>query len=145
MFGQTPNPMSPTRPSGELGARFVVTYAIPSETTPDEVQQDLYPYAANGPVTYTKPGQRFFGTEATLGGWFHAPGALTATLATIGLPTEPPQAAASPIADRANPTGPNDETGTRLPLSRVLLLAAAGLVALAGAAILWGWKRQRIA
>jgi hypothetical protein len=145
MFGQTPNPMSPTRPSGELGARFVVTYAIPSEAAPDEIQQDQYPYAANGPVTYTRPGQRFFGTEATLGGWFRAPGGLTATLATIGLPTERPQAAASPIADQANPTRSNDEAGTAVPLSRVLLLVAAGLVALAGVGVLWGRKRHRIA
>ncbi len=145
MFGQTPNPMSPTRPSVELGARFAVTYAIPSEAASDEIRQDLYPYAANGPVTYTRPGQRFFGTEATLGGWFRAPAGLTATLATIGLPTEPPQAAASPIAHQANPTRSNAKTGTGVPLSRVLLLAPAGLVALGGLGILWRRKRRGIA
>jgi hypothetical protein len=145
MFGQTPDPMSPTRPPGELGPRFVVTYAIPSETVPDEIHQDLYPHAANGPVTYTQPGQRFFGTEATHGGWFRAPSALTATLAAFGLPTEPPQAVASPVANQANPTRSDDETGTRVPLSRVLLLAAAGLVALAGVGVTWGLKRRHTA
>jgi hypothetical protein len=145
MFGQTPNPMSPTRPPGELGARFVVTYAVPSEAAPDEIHQDLYPYAATGPVTYTQPGQRFFGTEATLGGWFRAPSGLTATLAALGLPSEPPQVVASPVANQANPTRSNDETGTRVPLSRVVLLAAAGVVAFAGVGLTWGLKRRRIA
>jgi hypothetical protein len=145
MFGQTPNPMSPTRPLGELGARFVVTYALPSETVPDEIHQDLYPYAATGPVTYTQPGQRFFGTEATLGGWFRAPSALTATLAAFGLPTEPPQAVASPVANQANPSRSDGENGTHVPLSGVLLLAAAGLVALAGVGVTWGLKRRHVA
>jgi hypothetical protein len=145
MFGQTPNPMSPTRPPGELGARFVVTYAVPSETAADQIHQDLYPYAATGPVTYTQPGQRFFGTEATLGGWFRAPSGLTATLAALGLPSEPPQVVASPVANQANPTRSNDETGTRVPLSRVVLLAAAGVVAFAGVGLTWGLKRRRIA
>jgi hypothetical protein len=144
MFGQTPNPMSPTRPPGELGARFVVTYAVPSGAAPDEIHQDLYPYAATGPVTYTRPGQRFFGTEATLGGWFRAPSGLTATLAALGLPTELPQAAASPVANQAIPTRSNDEAGTRVPLSQVLLLAAAGVVALAGVSLTWGLKRRHI-
>jgi hypothetical protein len=145
MFGQTPNPMSPTRPPGELGARFVVTYAVPSETAADQIHQDLYPYAATGPVTYTQPGQRFFGTEATLGGWFRAPSGLTATLAALGLPSEPPQVVASPVANQANPTRSNDETGTRVPLSRVVLLAAAGVVAFAGVGLTWGLKRRHIA
>jgi hypothetical protein len=145
MFGQTPNPMSPTRPPGELGARFVVTYAVPSATAADQIHQDLYPYAATGPVTYTQPGQRFFGIEATLGGWFRAPSDLTATLAALGLPSEPPQAVASPVANQANPTRSNDETGTRVPLSRVVLLAAAGVVAFAGVGLTWGLKRRRIA
>jgi hypothetical protein len=145
MFGQTPNPMSPTRPPGELGARFVVTYAVPSETAADEIHQDLYPYAATGPVTYTPPGQRFFGAEATLGGWFRAPSGLTATLAALGLPSEPPQVVASPVANQANPTRSNDETGTRVPLGRVVLLAAAGVVAFAGVGLTWGLKRRHIA
>jgi hypothetical protein len=43
----------------------------------------LYPDAAGGPLTYTAPGQPFFESERSRGGWYQAPVALTATIERI--------------------------------------------------------------
>src|SRR6266511_210530 len=60
MFGQSPDPMldaSPT-PAERLGPRYTITWTIPDGIgTAKKVRQDVYPYAAGAPVTYTKPGQ----------------------------------------------------------------------------------------
>jgi hypothetical protein len=87
-FGQTPDPMLPSRPKGDLGPRYAVRYTVPGPTnTNSVVRQDLYPYAEGGPVLYMKPGQPFFETQRTRGGWFRASADLTKTLVRLGLPT----------------------------------------------------------
>jgi hypothetical protein len=91
VFSQTPDPMLDSSPSSDLGPRYTVTYDVPGPNgREDRLVQDLYPYAAGGPVTFTKPGQSFFGRERTRGGWFEAPPALMDTLIEIGLPTTSP-------------------------------------------------------
>src|SRR3712207_5238447 len=46
VFGQTPNPMEPRRPAGDLGPRYTITYIMPGpDGRMDEVRQDVYPYA----------------------------------------------------------------------------------------------------
>ena len=76
-FGQEPNPMLATAPRGELGPRFTIAWSLPwsdgGPTQVDQVEQDLYPYADGGPVVYTAPGQTFYMSEHTRGGWFRAP------------------------------------------------------------------------
>jgi hypothetical protein len=86
-FGQQPDPMLDRRPQGELGPRYTITYTVPGPNNElDELRQDIYPYAPNGPVTYMKPGQTFFGTEQTRGGWYQADPQLKEILVSAGLP-----------------------------------------------------------
>lgn len=121
VFRRTPDPMLDSSPSSDLGPRYTVTYDVPGPNgREDRVMQDLYPYAAGGPVTFTKPGQTIFGTERTRGGWYQAPPALMDTLVEVGLP-------------RTAPTGSSDDDGfpfsdVWLPavLSFALVLAALG-------------------
>ncbi len=91
VFGQTPDPMLAKRPRGSLGPRYVMTYTLPGLNGVGTVlHQDVYPYARPRPVTYTRPGQRFFVDQETAGGWFVAEPSLKRSLVTAGLPETPP-------------------------------------------------------
>ena len=115
MFGQDPDPMLSSRPKGDLGPKYTITYTVPGPVSEaDKITQDLYPYA-NPPVTYTKPGQEFFGTERTRGGWFKADPQLKEILVAAGLPKVDPA------------TGSSDDSW--FPAGLVSLLAAALLLA----------------
>ena len=95
-FGQEPSPMLSSRPQGDLGPKYTITYTVPGPNNEtDTLKQDLYPYAPNGPVTYMKPGQKFFGTEETRGGWYQAPLTLKDTLVAAGLPKVAPSGGSS--------------------------------------------------
>jgi hypothetical protein len=82
------------RPGGALGPRYTVSYTVPVDQGSVELRQDLYPYAAGGPVSYTRPGQPLWSGEQAVGGWFRAPATLPATLTSLGLPARPPAGAA---------------------------------------------------
>lgn len=84
VFGQSPNPLLRARPAS-LGPRYVVTYTVPGPTT-DTLEQQLYPYAAGGPVTYMRRGQRFWETQSTTGGWYRGTQRLKQMLVSAGLP-----------------------------------------------------------
>ena len=88
-FGQVPDPMLRHRPRGSLGPKYLIVWTVPGGGTA-RLQQDLYPYARPGPLTYMRPGQSFFGTQRTHGGWFAAPAAIKSTLVGAGLPVRPP-------------------------------------------------------
>jgi hypothetical protein len=89
-FGQEPDPMLASRPKGNLGPKYTITYTVPGPNNElDKLRQDVYPYAPGGPVTYMEPGQGFFGTERTRGGWFQAAPQLKETLVAAGLPSRP--------------------------------------------------------
>jgi hypothetical protein len=90
VFVSDPNPMLSTRPHGALGPRYTITYTMPGPSGVDELRQDLYPYAEPSPVAYTKPGQPFFGTEETVGGWYVASTSLKDELVAAGLPESSP-------------------------------------------------------
>jgi hypothetical protein len=92
VFSQRPDPMLDTRPAGALGPKYRVTYVMPGPNNElDEIVQDLYPYAEPNPVSYTKPGQRFWTTEETTGGWYVASySSLKEQLVAAGLPSTPP-------------------------------------------------------
>lgn len=90
VFVTSPNPMLSTRPKAELGPRYTITYTMPGPSGEDELRQDLYPYAMPSPVTHVEPGQRFFGTEKTVGGWYVASTTLKDDLVAAGLPENPP-------------------------------------------------------
>jgi hypothetical protein len=90
VFPQTPNPMLPGRPKGLLGPRYSIVYRVPG---PDRnffrMTQDLYPYAAGGPVTYMPAGQSIFGMK-TFGGWYQAALDARARIVSLGLPARAP-------------------------------------------------------
>jgi hypothetical protein len=89
-FGQQPDPMLASRPKGDLGPKYTITYTVPGPNNElDKLRQDVYPYAPSGPVTYMEPGQSFFGTERTRGGWFQGSAELKKTLVSAGLPSRP--------------------------------------------------------
>jgi hypothetical protein len=93
VFTQTPDSTSRVAPAGRLGPRYDVAYRVPG---PDgkarTVRQELYPFAAIGPVTHMRAGQPVFPTMgmSTHGGWFQSPYGLRATLVTLGLPAKAP-------------------------------------------------------
>jgi hypothetical protein len=92
VVGQSPDPMldaAPT-PTKRLGPRYTITWTIPDGPgTARQIRQDVYPYAAGGPVTYTKPGQPVF-DQTTRGGWFKASDSLRQQLIALGLPNKAP-------------------------------------------------------
>jgi hypothetical protein len=91
VFATVPNPMLDARPQGDLGPRYTITYVMPGPgSVADRIRQDLYPYAKPSPVTHTDPGQPFFGTERTVGGWYVASSVLKDDLVAAGLPETPP-------------------------------------------------------
>jgi hypothetical protein len=69
-FGQTPDPMTYSRPKGNLGPKYSIDYVVPG---PDggnvKIHQDLYPYAKPVVWTHMAAGQPIFDFE-THGGWF---------------------------------------------------------------------------
>ena len=91
MFGQSPDPMLASRPTGALGPRYTVVYVVPG---PNEIQsrvvQSVYPYAKPRPITFMKPGQNVWNERKTRGGWYRASSRLKAVLVRAGLPTSAP-------------------------------------------------------
>jgi hypothetical protein len=80
------------RPRGALGPRYEVRLVWTVPKGQPDVVQHLYPYAKNGPVLYTPPGQEFLasGTGLASGGWYYAPAALMRALHRLGLPKTSP-------------------------------------------------------
>jgi len=87
VFGQQPDPMRSHRPRGSLGPRYRISYVMPGPNgRAARIRQDVYPFARPAPVTYMAPGQRFFVTERTRGGWFVASKTLRKLLVAVGVP-----------------------------------------------------------
>ena len=76
VFQPTPRLTTKARPAGQLGPRYDVTYTVPGPHGDSTLRQDLYPYATSGPLTYMAPGEKFWGSQSTNGGWFR--GSVTA-------------------------------------------------------------------
>ncbi len=84
-YGQSPDPMLPSRPKGKLGPRLTIHYVVPGgDNTTFHITQDVYPYAQGGALTYMRPHQPIFGMGTT-GGWYRAFG-LKRTLVAQGVP-----------------------------------------------------------
>ncbi|MET0939470.1 MAG: hypothetical protein ABWY51_09645 [Gaiellaceae bacterium] len=88
MFGQTPDPTLRTRPASTLGPRYTVIYVVPG---PNDIQsrvvQRIYPFAKPVALSYMKPGQPFWESDRTHGGWYKASLALKRILIRAGVPT----------------------------------------------------------
>jgi len=124
VYGQSPSPLLQAKPTG-LGPRYTVVYTVPGPST-GTLEQDLYPYAAGGPVSHMRPGQRFWGTQSTLGGWYRGTSTLEGMLVKAGLPQT------APASDRVRIGG----------LRGIGIAAAAGVV-LTGAALAALRRRRR--
>jgi hypothetical protein len=86
VFRQVPDPMLDTRPKGNLGPKYTMSWTVPGPSNDVfTIRQDVYPYADPSPVTYLAPGQKIFEME-TRGGWFQAGPELKETLVSAGLP-----------------------------------------------------------
>jgi hypothetical protein len=125
VFQQTPDPMRESRPKGDLGPKYEVTYTVPGPNNETfKIVQDVYPYA-NPPVSYMKPGQKIWEVAGgTRGGWYVSTRALRERLIEAGLPRTPP--AGGSTADDAAAVS----TGTLLAIA-----ASMGLL-LVGSAVL---------
>lgn len=96
VFAQTPDPMLDARPKGNLGPKYTISWTVPGPNNETWViKQDLYPYAAPGPVTYVAPGQAVY-SDKTVGGWYQAGETLKETLVAAGLPSSAAAATGSP-------------------------------------------------
>jgi hypothetical protein len=132
VFSRAPDPMLEARPAGTLGPKYTVEYVMPGPNKEvDTLVQELYPYAAPGPVTFVQPGQPFWTTEETRGGWFVATAALKDQLVAIGLPETAPTDASAPSDSPWRVIGP------------VLVLVAIAL--LGGIAVLMTRRRPQTA
>ena len=67
-----------------------MTYRVPGPYGDSTLRQTLYPYAVNGPASYMAPGQKFWGSESTQGGWYRGTATLKAMLVKAGLPATAP-------------------------------------------------------
>jgi hypothetical protein len=124
VFERTPNPMLDTQPGTDLGARYAVRWVMPGPSGESVIRQDLYPYAKPFPVSYTKPGQRFWDGQRTHGGWYQSTPDLKRTLMQIGIPAR----------------APSSGGGGGMSGWQIVLLAMSGATALA---LLAGVKRRR--
>ncbi len=130
VFPQTPDPMLARRPAGVLGPRYTITYTMPGpDNVADELVQHVYPYAQPHPVTYVQPGQRFWTTERTRGGWYVASySSLKDQLVAAGLPATAPRA---------------DLGGGGFPWLLATLATVVTVVGLALLGLLYGKRRPR--
>ncbi len=129
MFTTTPSPMHKAQPVGTLGPRYTIVYEMPGPNGGlDEIRQDVYPYATPLPATYMAPGQPYFTTEETVGGWYEASASLKDYLVDVGLPASPPQ-----IGD----------DGIEAPWVTLVGATAAVAAAAAAALVVRAWRRER--
>jgi hypothetical protein len=75
-------------PPGDLGAAFTVVYNVPDVhdpggAKPDSIRQEIYPFAASGPVVYLPPDQTVFDTSLAAG-WIAADDRLVGLLTALG-------------------------------------------------------------
>jgi hypothetical protein len=147
MFGDDGGRLSAERPAGELGPRYTIAYSVPGDDGSYRIVQDLYPWAAAGPYTYAKPGQRLWGGQGFVGGWFRTPLALLPVLKSVGFPARPSTAPkpvpAAPIAvSPAAATVPPDQRSA-WPVAATA--AGITMVALVGALAVRTTRRRRTA
>jgi hypothetical protein len=132
-YGMEPDPVLASRPTADLGPRYVVRYTMePGDRS--IVTQDVYPFARRGPVTFMPGEQTFYGTESTRGGWFRASTELRDTLIAIGLPRVRPQSSLSTASTTEEPKASEPRAVESSSTPWLLwALGAAVAVAIAGA------------
>lgn len=147
VFEQVPDPTLEGRPAN-LGPRYRVSYQMFGDGRgKGTVRQDLYPYAAGGPVSHIAGGQRLSENMGkTTGGWFQASEYALEGLTELGIPKRKalpePATGSDPGTDSKRPQPPpanaEPEPIPDAPSAWPWLLLGAG--ALFAAGLLW---RQR--
>jgi hypothetical protein len=141
VFLETPDPMLDAAPvdEGALGPAFTVSWQLPSDRGTATLVTIVYPYAANGPLAYTEPGQPLYESQTTRGGWYQAPSTLTTTFerltgttAATASAAATPTTTAPPPPTQAAPTTSAPAAGSRAGWPVLLTVgfvvaAAAGL------------------
>lgn len=147
LFGPGANIPAPARlaaapDAGTLGPRYLLIYTVPGVTPSPtsemvgHIRQDLYPWAAGGPVIYTPPGQQGFnGGTVQVAGWFRGRPPLASVLAQIGLP---PRARA--LAAQARRSATAQSAGSGAPAWLIAPAAVLAVAALSGVVL---WLRRR--
>jgi hypothetical protein len=77
------------KPEGTLGPRYVVTVTM-QEAGAVPIHQDLYPYAAGGPVLFNLPDQTGIYGNRLASAWWYPNGEVVRILSAYGLPATPP-------------------------------------------------------
>jgi hypothetical protein len=113
----------------DLGPRYLVTYRFYGD---DLIRQELYPYAKDGPVTYTPPGQ-----EVTAGismqiaaGWYQSSLGFLQYLVDQGLPERNPVASVA-TGEAATGSAPEAQASWTRIVVVLVALAALSLATLA--------------
>lgn len=114
------------RPAVELGPRFTVKYLMDIDVV---LTQELYPFAAGGPYTFTPAGQKSIFVESEMdSGWFRGPEQLTSTLLALGATRAEADVAAQPVTAAAVSESTNTGWWLGGSLTAALLVLAAGVV-----------------
>jgi hypothetical protein len=125
VYSPSPDPMLRTRPKGDLGPRYTITWVLPMASGKSTLHQDVYPYAKPNPLTYMRPGQTFYNSVTTNGGWYVGGAELKQALVSVGLPAKPPS------AGEGLPARPPSAGGSGLSTGSLAGIAAAGTGVLA--------------
>jgi hypothetical protein len=148
VFETVPDPTLAGRPKS-LGPRYRISYELLGDErgrNTATVKQDLYPYAAGGPVAHVAAGQKLpEGMGDATGGWFRAPGYALDQLTSLGLPKGDPVAGAEPgapahVKQQSKPAASNEPVTAATSPS--LLWAGVAAVALIAALWLLGSRRR---
>lgn len=131
----TPNPrVSGVQPTGDLGPRYDATFDMPRGS----LRQQLYPFAAGGPATYTAPGQVAY-EQPWKGGWYAADATLRRSLVASGVPTPVP-APAKARTMNTDTTTPARDNGV---LHSLVAAGCATAIVVIAAAIIRAARRER--
>jgi hypothetical protein len=123
-------------PTDRLGPRYTISWRFPNPAGGKDrtVRQDVWPYAAGGPVSFTPAGQPVLDTT-TRGGWYQGFDGLRAQLIELGLPNRKPLAparAATPTPAAPAPASPRPAPADAQPaVWPGIAVAATGLLVLA--------------
>ena len=117
------------QPAGALGPKFALSYQVPAGELLT-IRQDLYPFAAGGPVTYTPPGQRGFTDQPTGSGWYRAPGSFSALLTALCVTAPSPSPASVKVAAAHRTSSPHRSFAGPIALAGALVavLLAGGVL-----------------
>jgi hypothetical protein len=110
-------------PTDALGPSLVLTYAVDEHGQGSgTLRQVVYPHAQGGPLTYTEPGQRFFDSLVSSGGWYRASGTFVNALEDVGVPIDGMRAPAGATPDPIQ--GPETVVGEPSPWLNGVIAAA---------------------